>query len=67
MEQDNNSKKGLSEKNTLKDTPDRYLHAVQLLQKRERHASSDDHFVHFVQHVLNQLNFILDLGTSENG
>ncbi len=34
------------------------LHIVEDFQKSESHPASDDQFVHFVQHILYQLNFV---------
>ena len=39
-----------------------YLHAVQDLEEGVGHAATDDHFIHLVQHVLNQLDLVLNLG-----
>lgn len=36
-------------------------------QKRVGHSSSDDELIHFIQHVLNQLDLILDFGTEKTG
>ena len=40
-----------------------YLHAVQDLEEGVGHAAPDDHLIHLVQHVLNQLNLVLNLGS----
>ncbi len=38
-----------------------YRHVVELLPEGEGHPAPDDHLVHLVQHVLNQLDLVLNL------
>lgn len=38
-----------------------HLHVVQHLEEGEGHAASDDHLIHFVQHVVDQLDLIFHL------
>lgn len=42
------------------------LHAVQHLQESERHAAADNHLIHLVQQVLNELNLIGHLCSTQN-
>ena len=42
------------------------LHAVQLLEEGEGHAAPDDHLVDLVQHVLDELDLVLDLGAAQD-
>mmetsp|Transcript_53924 Transcript_53924/g.109701 ORF Transcript_53924/g.109701 Transcript_53924/m.109701 type:complete len:383 (+) Transcript_53924:568-1716(+) len=37
------------------------------LDEGESHATSNDHSIYLVQHVLNQLDLVADLGSSQNG
>jgi hypothetical protein len=39
------------------------LHIIGHFKECEGHSSTNDHLIHFVQHVLNQLNFISNLCT----
>mmetsp|Transcript_37253 Transcript_37253/g.83272 ORF Transcript_37253/g.83272 Transcript_37253/m.83272 type:complete len:235 (+) Transcript_37253:1028-1732(+) len=41
-------------------------HSVVDLQEGVGHAASNDHHVHLVQHVRNQLNLVADLGATQN-
>ena len=43
-----------------------YGHVVNLLPEGEGHPAPDDHLVHLVQHVLNQLYLVLNLSSEEN-
>jgi hypothetical protein len=43
------------------------LHAIDHLLEREGHATPDDHFIHLVEQVVNQLNFVLDFRTTKDG
>lgn len=42
------------------------IDVMHLLQESESHASSDDHFVNFGEHVPDQLDLVGNLGSSEN-
>lgn len=39
---------------------------MQLLQESEGHAAADDHLVDLVQHVLDQLDLVLNLGAAQD-
>lgn len=39
-----------------------HLHVLEHLEEGESHATADDHLVHLVQHVVDQLNLIFDFG-----
>lgn len=39
-----------------------HLHVVKNLEEGKCHSSTNDHLVHLIQHVVNQLNLIFDLG-----
>lgn len=43
------------------------LDIVKGLLESERHATADDQSVNLVEHVLNQLNLVGDLGTTKDG
>jgi len=43
-----------------------YFHVVENFEERERHASTDDHLIHFVQHALNQLDLVSHLRSEQN-
>mmetsp|Transcript_57446 Transcript_57446/g.136768 ORF Transcript_57446/g.136768 Transcript_57446/m.136768 type:complete len:436 (-) Transcript_57446:19-1326(-) len=42
-------------------------HAVQDLDEGEGHAAADDHGIHLVKHVLDELNLVTHLGASQDG
>jgi hypothetical protein len=44
-----------------------YLHALDFLEKSVGHSTSNDHFVHLVQQILNELDLVSDFGTAEDG
>ena len=43
-----------------------YLHVVKDFKKRERHSTSDNHLIHFVQQILNQQYLVWDLCTAKH-
>jgi len=42
-----------------------HLHSLQSLQESVRHSSSNNHLIHFIQQVFNQLNLVLHFGTGQ--
>ena len=41
-----------------------YLHPSECLEEGEHHSSSNDHLIHLVQQVADQLDLVMDLGTA---
>lgn len=44
-----------------------YLHVFGDFEEGECHTSHNHHLIHFVQHVLNELNLVLHLSPSQDG
>lgn len=44
-----------------------YLDAIDDLLKGIGHTTPNDHFIHFIEKVFNELNLILHLGAAQNG
>lgn len=40
-----------------------HLHVVEDFEEGEGHAAADDHLIDFIQHVVDQLDLILHLGS----
>lgn len=44
-----------------------HLHVLSDLEECEGHAANNHHLIHAVQHVLDELDLILDLGSTQDG
>ena len=42
-----------------------YVHSIDDLEEGERHTTANNHLIHLVQHVLNQLDLIFDFSAVE--